>query len=274
MIISSWNIRGFNKPLKHLEVIYFLKNSHIDILGLLETRVRKHKASKILKNKFGRYKSFTNYNSHSNGRIWLLWNPITTSISILEEQAQVVHCKVTHLISGRTFLLSVVYGFNNAGPRHHLWQSLSSFANLGGPWVTMGDFNVVRHFHEKISSTPPVLSELNDFNSCLLTCGLDDLPGTGAEFTWFNKHDASSRVYSKLDRVLVNSEWIQCFTQNLAKFEPPGGLDHCPALLTFHDDPLPPKRFIFRIFGLPILTLFPLFLKLGLGLFLVTLCLD
>ncbi|XP_074267048.1 uncharacterized protein LOC141590351 [Silene latifolia] len=87
----------------------------------------------------------------------------------------------------------------------------------------MGDFNVVRQFHEKISNTPPVFSELADFNSCLLDCGLEDLH----------------------DRVLVNSDWMQCFPQTSAKFEPLGISIRCPAVLTFHDDRLSKKQFSF-----------------------------
>ncbi|XP_074291814.1 uncharacterized protein LOC141618618 [Silene latifolia] len=231
MIISTWNIRGFNKPVKHLEVLSFIKENNIDVLGLLETRVKKNKAHRILQSRFRRMNSFTNYNAHYNGRIWILWNPVTTSVSIVEEHAQVVHCQVRHFATGRTFHLSVVYGSKNASLRQQLWQSLSDFAVTGGPWVTMGDFNVVRHFTEKISDTPPVFSELAEFNNCLLDCGLDDLQGTGADFTWFNKHDISSKVYSKLDRVMVNSDWFQHYPQTSAQFKPPGVSDHCPVIL-------------------------------------------
>ncbi|XP_074304660.1 uncharacterized protein LOC141639429 [Silene latifolia] len=102
-----------------------------------------------------------------------------------------------------------------------------------------GDFNIIRDAQEKISNTPPDLNDITEFNSCLERCGLDDLPDIGCEFTWFNKHDLSTRVYSKLDRVLTNADWILTFTQTYASFPSPNVSDHCPALLQFSGDPHP-----------------------------------
>ncbi|XP_074299591.1 uncharacterized protein LOC141630724 [Silene latifolia] len=245
MIIASWNIRGFNKLVKQVEVSTFLRNHNNDILGLLETRVKKNKAPRILQNKFQRYHNYTNYTTHNSGRIWLLWNPSTTSVKIVEEHSQVIHCHVKHYATGISFSLSVVYGSNSAETRLSLWQSMGAFAQNAGPWVAMGDFNVVRHFHEKISDTPPIFTEVAEFNSCLLECGLDDLQGTGHKFTWYNKQDPSSRVYSKLDRVMVNEDWLHMFVQTAAQFLSPEISDHYPALLTFLGDLTPRKQFSF-----------------------------
>ncbi|XP_074305964.1 uncharacterized protein LOC141641192 [Silene latifolia] len=92
----------------------------------------------------------------------------------------------------------------------------------------MGNFNVIRYLHGKVSHISPVLSELVDFNECLLHCGLDDINGSGCEYTWYNKQDAQTRVYTKLDR-----------------FMDPGVSDHSPTLLRFHGDIRPPRRFKF-----------------------------
>ncbi|XP_074318507.1 uncharacterized protein LOC141655320 [Silene latifolia] len=100
-------------------------------------------------------------------------------------------------------------------------------------------------FMKKISDSPPDLSDVAEFNSCLLNCDLDDMQGTGSDFTWFNNQDVAIRVYSKLERVLVNYDWLQTFTQSSAQFLPPGISDHCPAVLTFHNDPIPKKQFKF-----------------------------
>ncbi|XP_074290333.1 uncharacterized protein LOC141617062 [Silene latifolia] len=209
MIISTWNIRGFNKLAKNLEVLHFLKTKKIDILGLLETRVKQSKAKRILKTKFSKYNHCCNYNSHHNGRIWLLWDPASVNLSILQEEAQVVHCFVHHLSTGRKFHLSVVYGSNSAVYRRRLWDSMLTHAIGVGAWAAMGDFNIVRNAQEKISNTPPDLNDITDFNLCLERYGLDDLAGTGSEFTWYNKQDCCTRVYSKLDKVLTNADWKQ-----------------------------------------------------------------
>ncbi|XP_074312824.1 uncharacterized protein LOC141648211 [Silene latifolia] len=245
MIIASWNIRGFNKAVKQVEVVKYLSENKVDILGLLETRVKKNKANRILRNKFRNFDSYCNYQSHDNGRIWLLWNPSTTDITILEEHDQVIHCSVKHLATGREFHLSLVYGSNNATVKHRLWHSLRQAADAATPWAAMGDFNVIRYLHEKVSHISPVLSELVYFNECLLHCGLDEINGSGCEYTWYNKQDAQTRVYTKLDRVLVNDKRKELFVNTSAQFMDPGVSNHSPVLLRFHGDIRPPRRFKF-----------------------------
>ncbi|XP_074305888.1 uncharacterized protein LOC141641110 [Silene latifolia] len=206
MIIASWNIRGFNKVVKQVEVVKFLSENKVDILGLLETRVKKNKANKILRNKLRNFDSYCNYQSHDNGRIWLLWNPSTTAVTILEEHDQVIHFSVKHLATGREFYLSLVYGSNNATVRHRLWHSHRQAADTATPWVAMGDFNVIRYLHEK---------------------------------------DAQTRVYTKLDRVLIKDKWKELFANTSAQFMDPGVSDHSPTLLRFHGHIRPSKRFKF-----------------------------
>ncbi|KAK9733272.1 hypothetical protein RND81_04G056300 [Saponaria officinalis] len=243
--VVAWNIRGFNKAVKHSEVAGFLALNKVDFCGLLKTRVKSGKAESILRRSFATYSSFCNYNSHHNGRIWLLWHSATTHVTILEEHPQVVHCLLKHHATNREFHISVVYGSNNATERQELWTNLTSFAATVGPWLVLGDFNVIRYEHEKLSLTPPVLSDIVDFNDCLLSCGLDDMNCTGCEFTWHNRQDSGSAVYSKLDRVLINAAWSGAFAQTSAQFLTPGMSDHSLSLITFHGDPLPHKRFSF-----------------------------
>lgn len=66
------NLRGMNQPHKQQEVKDFLVANKIEIASLLETKIKEDKAKKVLNKVFSRYKSITNYNSHYNGRIWLL----------------------------------------------------------------------------------------------------------------------------------------------------------------------------------------------------------
>ncbi|XP_074278192.1 uncharacterized protein LOC141601788 [Silene latifolia] len=122
---------------------------------------------------------------------------------------------------------------------------MEHFASQVDKWTAMGDFNVIRHPNVKLSNTPPVLSELMAFNSFLRDCELDDLNGFGCDFTLFVKQDVTTRVYSKLDRILVNNTWLHQFSQTTAQFLSPSISDHSPAVLTFHDNDIPKKHFMF-----------------------------
>ncbi|XP_074314153.1 uncharacterized protein LOC141649358 [Silene latifolia] len=186
-------------------------HKQVDVLGLLETGVKQHKAKKILRNSFRRYNAFCNYNKHNNGRIWLLLNPTTTTVEILEEHSQVVHYKIKHLATGRMFFLSVVYGSNNAGIRQKVWDSLTNFAHKNECWTVMGDFNVIRH--------PLRKSGISDHNPALLTFHDNDYPKKQFKFVncwvehpqfgqivtecWETSHPSNSmfRLMNKLEKV-------------------------------------------------------------------------
>ena len=42
-------------------------------------------------------------------------------------------------------------------------------------------------------------------------CQLLELESYGLPYTWFNKRSDSSSIFEKLDRVLINDQWIYSF---------------------------------------------------------------
>ncbi|XP_074298602.1 uncharacterized protein LOC141629514 [Silene latifolia] len=68
------------------------------------------------------------------------------------------------------------------------------------------------------------------FNSCLASCSLDDRSSTGTDFTWTNKKDHLTRVWFKLDRVLVNQSWSASFPFSSAHFHESDLSDHSPVV--------------------------------------------
>ena len=73
MKILVWNVRGFNNPPKQMEVVGRIRRLNINVVCLLETRVRHNKMLKIFNNQFSSWKLHHNYNDAPNGRIWFLW---------------------------------------------------------------------------------------------------------------------------------------------------------------------------------------------------------
>lgn len=65
----SWNVRGFNKDLKHSVVSEWVSNKDMRFGCILETRVKEGKAGKILKKVFKDWSSITNYEDSEGGRI-------------------------------------------------------------------------------------------------------------------------------------------------------------------------------------------------------------
>ncbi|XP_047258946.1 uncharacterized protein LOC124891184 [Capsicum annuum] len=75
------------------------------------------------------------------------------------------------------------------------------------------------------------MAEIIDFKVCVGQCGLQDLRSAGSFYTWSNKQQGVARVYSKIDRVLVNDEWVSNLPASKACFLQEGLYDHCPVLV-------------------------------------------
>ncbi|XP_074288880.1 uncharacterized protein LOC141614026 [Silene latifolia] len=69
------------------------------------------------------------------------------------------------------------------------------------------------------------------FVDCLADCGMTDIHATGAYFTWTNKQDPEHRKYSRLDRFLINHDWLDEFPDMNAHFHPGGLMDHTPCIV-------------------------------------------
>ncbi|XP_074271472.1 uncharacterized protein LOC141595407 [Silene latifolia] len=78
---------------------------------------------------------------------------------------------------------------------------------------------------------------------------MTDIPATGAFYTWNNKQDPQSRIYSRLDRFLVNQKWQTTFPDMMAYFHLAGLFDH--SLCTVSDAKLVmTRRASFKYFNM------------------------
>lgn len=109
MKIATWNIRGFNMPLKQNGVRHLIHQHNIDVLGILENKLVVHKLRNIMNKKFKGWKEINNFQEVSGGRIMIIWNPITALVEPLEITSQAIHCLVKCNVSSLVFQVSVVY---------------------------------------------------------------------------------------------------------------------------------------------------------------------
>lgn len=78
---------------------------------------------------------------------------------------------------------------------------------------------------------PVRLSEIQEFQNCVSSCGLEDAKTSGNFFTWNNKQQGNNRVFSKLDRVLINQSWNNQYTNTEVCFRNEGYFDHFPGII-------------------------------------------
>ncbi|KAK9715370.1 hypothetical protein RND81_06G160600 [Saponaria officinalis] len=233
MIIATWNVRGINHPSKQQELKQFFLKHKVDVMGVLETRVKAHKFMVVQRGAFSHnWRLEHNYAHHPNGRIWLAWNKANVLIKDVQLSPQMISCLVH--VGKVCFFLSIVYGFNTRAGRQALWEELGGFArSCRLPWILMGDFNVVLHNSEKRGVNQVDHGSMADFLDCCQMADIMDLPYRGRMFTWCNKQLSVDRTWCKLDRVMGNRLWFQAGLDVAVDFLEPGISDHSPALVSF-----------------------------------------
>ncbi|XP_074290663.1 uncharacterized protein LOC141617376 [Silene latifolia] len=185
----------------------------------------------------------TNNSVAEGGRIWLLWNPGSFAVDILDVSPQSIHSRITMRGNQQVFYFTVVYGFNRAAERGTLWTSLKGYYNaVQGSWLVGGDFNNIIHPNERLGGAPVSLADIKPFQDCLHQCDLYDIKAIGSIFTWNNKQKLDTLVYSRLDRCVSNSDWVINFHESYAYFMPEGTFDHCPCIIYLQGKPSARKQ--------------------------------
>ncbi|XP_074282801.1 uncharacterized protein LOC141607351 [Silene latifolia] len=206
MNFGFWNVRGMNKEVKQRFVNNFLHTNNIGLFGLLETKVKSVNYHSIATNIFSDWSVSTNNAHHKGGRVWVIWKPHLFDIQFLHYDAQFIHLHVTNKITQMQFYYTVIYAFNGIGEREALWLNLKLISKqCKAPWALGGDFNCVLQATERLGGNVTE-AESEPFYDCFHECGLMDIPSTGAFYTWNNKQPPDTRVYSRLDRLLVNHD--------------------------------------------------------------------
>ncbi|GMH29345.1 hypothetical protein Nepgr_031188 [Nepenthes gracilis] len=120
-------------------------------------------------------------------------------------------------------LFSSVYGANDEVKHRTMWNSLEAISKSvqQRPWVLLlGDFNVVISPNE-ILGGGFYKASAKAFGKCILNC----LKSPGF-YTWGNRRETSDFTIRKLDRILVNNDWIADISQSFGLFSSLGIFEH------------------------------------------------
>ena len=123
-MIASWNVRGVNEPHKQREIRSLIRKKRISLLGLNKIRAQQCKHKAIIHLICPSWMYLTNYSSHPNGRIWMMWDPTVLDVLLLYSSDQVIQVQVLDLQNQTSLRVSFVYGHNDYILRRELWASL------------------------------------------------------------------------------------------------------------------------------------------------------
>ncbi|XP_034229350.1 uncharacterized protein LOC117638326 [Prunus dulcis] len=141
-------------------------------------------------------------------------------IPALEYHERFIHCHLHDIIENKHWKATFIYAYPQKHKQKQLWNDILDLKpGRSDAWLLMGDFNNICTSGKKIGGSaiaPAVLAEFNDF---INLCEVISLSATGVPFTWCNGHKDASVIYERLDRVLVNPNWLNlypnCVLQNL-----------------------------------------------------------
>lgn len=196
----------------------YLQRNGCGLVGLLETKIQPHNFSKLYTNVLQGWCVVSNINIHKGGIIVILWLDSHFHVNVRLNTPQCIHISVRNISFSFDFECTFVYAFNDSKGRMQLWEDLRTIKNqIKGPWIITRDFNCPLFKEDRIGSEIH-FSEIDDFNKCMMDCDLSDLNYVGCRYTWSNNQGGKGRVMSKIDRSLINAEWIDiiiCLTRKL-----------------------------------------------------------
>lgn len=231
--IFFWNVRGFNDQDKHHPFVQWL-NLHKPLVGaILESHIKEPNLSHIMSRVCPSWNFTSNHDTEEDGRIIILWKYPAT-VQVLHQSRQSLTCEVS-LPRLPRFTFTAVYASNLREERRSLWDDLYEVQTTlfldHRNWIIGGDFNQITHHEEHSSSSVAQLSsDMTELQDHFLRLGISDLRFQGSYHTWTNKCPSSPST-KKLDRALVNGNWVDAFPNSVASFLPYEFSDHTPCLI-------------------------------------------
>ncbi|XP_062099934.1 uncharacterized protein LOC133805796 [Humulus lupulus] len=228
--ILSWNLRGLNSINKQISVQDVCRRNKIGIGGLLETKMRGNKIGEFMEHKLPNWEFYSS--PKIEGRLLIIWRKGIVRMSVLEESPQTVHCQVNLVGQRGMFYVTFVYGYNVLENRRSLWHDLTRISLLVKAWIVLGDFNAPFSGLDRSGGKPIAGVELTDPVGWLVEAKMEAMKSSGSYFTWTNNQDGSARIYSKIDHVFMNEDWLDMFPQSLVVFSWEVVSDHCSCVVS------------------------------------------
>ncbi|GMH29015.1 hypothetical protein Nepgr_030858 [Nepenthes gracilis] len=148
MMIRSacWNITGVNGLLKIQEMKHFIRQYDLQICTVVDTKVRRLKASAITQMFAVGLSLAMNHHVCGIGRIWLGWDSEEVILDDLSMEEQIIHCEATSRVNGLKSFLSSVYRNNVEILRRRLLDRLLELSSSlqAASWAVLGYCNTLR----------------------------------------------------------------------------------------------------------------------------------
>lgn len=126
MTMLFWNVRGMNMKSRRKDIKNHIKSLYPSVVGLIETKVKSHKAARISKCIPSTWPYCNNYSCSNKGRIWLTWDDSVWTGYVISVTLQQISVTLENK-GGLLILLTLVYGENKESDRKLLCLTLRIF---------------------------------------------------------------------------------------------------------------------------------------------------
>lgn len=232
--IIFWNCRGARKRATSTYLRHLIGVHSPIFIALLETRVDNFTRKEIDILAGRGWDFFCKPSQGKSGGIITLWRREVTKFNIMESKDQVVIGQLA--FDHSSWLIAAVYANKDYVIRREVWQTIAAHCSMDSALIVGGDFNCIRSQLDKRGGKPfrwtDAVEELEDF---MLSCDLHELEFSGPRFTWTNNKSGLSKIWVRLDRILINS--LASSTIGDAKVAHLARIasDHCPIALPLGD---------------------------------------
>ncbi|GJR27547.1 hypothetical protein Tco_1103779 [Tanacetum coccineum] len=161
------------------------------------------------------------------------WNKDVVDVIVMHQTDQAIHAKVIHQDDQKIICCTFIYAGNDPRERRVLWADLKLHKRVvsGLPLVLLGDFNVALNMKDICMGSSSMNSAMCDFKDYVRSIEVMDIHSTGLHFTWNQKPRRRNGVLKKLDRIIVNLDFVDTYQGAYAIFQPYRISDHSPSVL-------------------------------------------
>ncbi|XP_071699202.1 uncharacterized protein [Rutidosis leptorrhynchoides] len=225
MKVATWNTRGLGNKGKGRRVFNLITKFQVQFMAIQETMVENVSPSVL--REVWKGMSFGGLQVSSCGRSGGMISCWKDEFFILKSYFQCQYWLATFLTyipSGIDVLIINVYAPQGESDKKNIWKQISRMVNKwNGPSCVLGDFNSTRFPNERLREELDVTNMAN-FNKFILKAKLIDQNIQNEMFTW----DGLNGKMSRIDRILVNMEWLSLWPGAVVIAGDKGYSDHKP----------------------------------------------
>jgi exonuclease III len=244
--ILCWNVRGLNDPAKRDVVREFIASLRVCVVCLQETRldvIDDFLVMQCLGPSFDGYVYLPAV--ETRGGILLARNKSMLDITRISFDEYAVTGEVNPRDNNRWWL-TTVYGPQTHEDKLSFLQELSERRNLcPGPWLLLGDFNMILYAEEKNNDRLDRFMMTN-FRHFVQEQEIKDLYLHGRRFTWSNERVVPT--LTRIDRAFVSVDWDLMHPDSILQALSSSVSDHATIHLSLSAAFKPKRRFKFEAF--------------------------